>query len=88
MTRMNKLLKPLANLPRSLKAFFLICVDGVIIVISLILAFAVRFDPSSLIQHYQSQSEGAWIFVGMQLLALLIMMFLIITIPLFHIKWD
>ena len=42
------ILKYLADLPRGVKAAFLICVDVVILCLTMLLAFAVRFDPTSL----------------------------------------
>ena len=66
------ILKYLADLPRSVKAVFLICVDAVILGFSMLLAFAVRFDPASLEHQFRVLSEGIWVLMGMQLLALLI----------------
>jgi hypothetical protein len=42
------ILKHLADLPRIVKAGFLICFDLVVLCITMLLAFAVRFDPASL----------------------------------------
>ena len=69
---LSLILKNLANFPRSVKAAFLICVDAVILGFSMLLAFAVRFDPASLEHQFRVLSEGIWVLMGMQLLALLI----------------
>ena len=66
------ILKILANFPRSVKAAFLICIDAVILGFSMLMAFAVRFDPASLEHQFRVLSEGIWVLMGMQLLALLI----------------
>ena len=66
------LLKYLSDLPRSFKAIFLLVIDAVVLVFSMLLAFAVRFDPASLGNKYSIYSEGVWVLMGMQLLALLI----------------
>jgi FlaA1/EpsC-like NDP-sugar epimerase len=46
--------------------------DGVILGFSVLLAFAVRFDPASLEHQFRVLSEGFWVLMGMQLLALMI----------------
>ena len=69
---MRKLLKFLANVPRSVKGVLLLCFDAVILGFSMLLAFAVRFDPASLEYQYSIFSDGVWILMGMQLLALMI----------------
>jgi len=66
------LLKYLSNLPRSVKAVFLMVLDLVILGFSMLVAFAVRFDPGSLENQYRVLSDGVWVMVGVQLLALLI----------------
>jgi len=66
------ILKYIADLPRSVKAAFLICVDAVILGFSMLLAFAVRFDPASLEDQFWKFSEGVWILIALQMLALLI----------------
>jgi len=50
----------------------LLFADSVILSLSLLLAFAVRFEPDSLGYYYQDLSEGIWVMIGMQLLALLV----------------
>ena len=64
------ILKYLTDLPRSVKAAFLICVDAVILGFSMLLAFAVRFDPASIEHQYRAFSDGVWVLIAVQLLAL------------------
>ncbi|HIA57561.1 MAG TPA: polysaccharide biosynthesis protein [Candidatus Lambdaproteobacteria bacterium] len=66
------ILKYLADLPRSVKAAFLICIDAVILGFSMLLAFAVRFDPASLENQFWILSKGVWVLIAVQMLALLI----------------
>ena len=66
------ILKNLADFPRSVKAVFLLCIDALILGFTMLLAFAVRFDPASIEFQYRVFSDGVWILMGMQLLALLI----------------
>ncbi|SVC22742.1 uncharacterized protein METZ01_LOCUS275596, partial [marine metagenome] len=66
------LLKYLANFPRSVKGVLLLCFDAVILGFSMLLAFAVRFDPASLEHQYRIFSNGVWVLMGLQLLALMI----------------
>jgi len=66
------ILKYLADLPRTVKALFLICFDFVVLCISMLLAFAVRFDPASLEYQLRNFFEGVWILIAVQMLALLI----------------
>ena len=66
------ILKSLADFPRSVKAVFLLCIDALILGFTMLLAFAVRFDPASIESQYRVFSDGVWILMGMQLLALLI----------------
>jgi len=66
------ILKNLADFPRSVKAVFLLCIDALILGFTMLLAFAVRFDPASIEFQYSVFSDGVWILMGMQLLALLI----------------
>ena len=66
------ILKNLADLPRSFKAIFLICCDLVVLCFSILLAFAVRFDPTSLEHQLRYLSEGVWALIAVQMLALLI----------------
>ena len=65
-------LKYLADLPRSVKAAFLICFDAVILGFSMLLAFAVRFDPASIEYQYRAFSDGVWVLIAVQMLALFI----------------
>jgi len=69
---MSKLLKLLANFPRTVKGVLLLCVDAVILGFSILMAFAVRFDPDSIEYQYKLFSYGVWILLVMQLLALMI----------------
>ena len=64
------ILKYLTDLPRSVKAAFLICVDAVILGFSMLLAFAVRFGPASIEYQYRAFSDGVWVLIAVQLLAL------------------
>ena len=66
------ILKYLADLPRSVKAALLICVDAVILGFSMLLAFAVRFDPASIEYQYRAFSDGVWVLIAVQMLALFI----------------
>lgn len=66
------ILKYLADLPRSVKAALLICVDAVILGFSMLLAFAARFDPASLENQFWNFYEGVWAFFAVQMLALFI----------------
>ena len=66
------ILKYLADLPRSVKAPFLICIDAVILSYSKMLAFVARFDPASLENQFWNFSEGVWAFFAVQMLALFI----------------
>ena len=68
---MSHLLKYLSDLPRSVKAVFLLVVDSVVLGFSILLAFAVRFDPASLVDQFRIFSVGAWVLLGVQLLALI-----------------
>ena len=61
-----------ANLPRSVKGILLLGIDVVILGFSLLLAIAVRFDIVTIESQYRTFSNGAWILIGMQLLALLL----------------
>ena len=65
-------LKNLADLPRSIKAIFLIFIDLLVLTFALLLAFAVRFNPASLEHQLISLSEGAFALVAVHMLALLI----------------
>jgi len=69
---MSKLLKYFANFPRFVKGFLLFSFDSVILGFSMLLAFAVRFDPVTIDHQYRVFSDGAWLLMGMQLLALMI----------------
>ena len=66
------ILKSLADLPRRVKAAFLVCFDFVVLCFAMLLAFAVRFDPSTLEQHFRTLSEGIWALIAVQMLALFI----------------
>ena len=68
----KKYLKSFTNIHRALKAVILICIDAMIIGFSMLLSFAVRFDPASIEYYYKLFSYGAWVFLGIQLLALMI----------------
>ena len=67
---MSHLLKYLSDLPRSVKAVFLLVVDSVVLCFSILLAFAVRFDPASLVDQFRIFSVGVLVLVCVQLLAL------------------
>jgi FlaA1/EpsC-like NDP-sugar epimerase len=66
------ILKYLADLPRRVKAVFLMCFDFSVLCFAILLAFAVRFEPTSLEHQLRSLSEGAWALIAVQMLALLI----------------
>ena len=66
------ILKSLANLPRRVKAAFLLCFDFVVLCFAVLLAFAVRFDPASLEQQFRILSEGIWALIAVQMLTLFI----------------
>ena len=68
---MSHLLKYLSDLPRSFKAAFLLVTDSMVLGFSIMLAFAVRFDPASIVDQFRIYSVGAWVLVVGQLLALL-----------------
>ena len=63
---MSHLLKYLSDLPRSVKAVFLLVVDSVVLGFSMLLAFAVRFDPASLEHQLRILSEAIWAFIAVQ----------------------
>ena len=65
-------LKYLSDLPRSVKAMFLVAVDVWVLCFSMLLAFAVRFDPSSIENQFWILSKSVWVMIGVQLLALFI----------------
>ena len=69
---MSNILKILADLPRRVKAAFLMCFDFVVLCFAMLLAFAVRFDPNSLEHQLRILSEGIWVLIAVQMLALLI----------------
>ena len=69
---MNFFLKILSDLPRSIKAVLLLFIDAIIFCFSVLLAFAVRFNPVSLEKQFWLNSEGVLISITMQLLALAI----------------
>ena len=66
------ILKYLADLPRTVKAVFLMCFDFVVFCFAMLLAFAVRFDPASLEHQFRILSEGVWFLIAVQMLALFI----------------
>ena len=66
------ILKYFADLPRRVKAAFLMCFDFVVLCFAMLLAFAVRFDPASLEQQFRILSEGIWALIAVQMLALFI----------------
>ena len=66
------ILKYLADLPRRVKAVYLMCFDFSVLCFAILLAFAVRFEPASLEHQLSIWSEGAWALIGVQMLALLI----------------
>lgn len=68
---MSHFLKYLSDLPRGVKAVFLLVIDSVVLGFSILLAFAVRFDPASLVDQFRIFSVGAWVLVAVQLLTLL-----------------
>ena len=45
------------------------CFDFVVLCFAMLLAFAVRFDPASLEQHFRTLSEGIWALIAVQMLA-------------------
>jgi hypothetical protein len=55
------ILKYLADLPRSVKAVFLLCIDALILGFSMLLAFAGRFDPDSIRKYKVLKFNGSWI---------------------------
>ena len=56
-----KLLKYFANFPRIVKGILLFFCDLAILGFSMLLAFAVRFDPSSMQYQYKIFSEEVWV---------------------------
>ena len=76
---MKKFLILFANLPRSVKGVFLICIDAVILGFSMLIAFAIRFaptapyfGPASLEYQLSNLSNAVFTFIGFQLLILFI----------------
>jgi len=69
---MSKFLKYLANLSRFVKGILLLSFDAAILGFSMLLAFAVRFDPITIDYQYHVFSDGVWFLIGMQILALMI----------------
>ena len=66
------ILKYLADLPRRVKAAFLLGIDFAVLCFAMLLAFAVRFDPTTLEHQIRTLSEGIWALIAVQMLALLI----------------
>lgn len=69
---LSLILKYLADLPRRVKAVFLMCFDFVVLCLAMLLSFAVRFEPASLEHQLRNLSEGVCILIAVQILALLI----------------
>jgi len=69
---MNTILKFLSDLPRSFKALVLLVLDATVVGFSILLAFAVRFDPATLEDQLRIMFEGVGVLLVMQLLALVI----------------
>ena len=67
----SKLLKYFANFPRFAKGALLFSFDAVILGFSMLLAFAVRFDPDTIDFQYRVFSDGVWLLMGVLLLALM-----------------
>ena len=65
-------LKILSNLPRRIKAIFLLCSDLIILGISLLMSFAVRFDPVSLLQQLHNFYTGILVMIAVQFMTLTI----------------
>ena len=66
------ILRYLADLPRSVKALLLICIDCVVLCFAMLMAFAVRFEPASLEYQFQNFYVGIWTLNSLQMLALFI----------------
>ena len=67
---MIKILNYLSNLSRSVKALIVLLIDVLILLLSIILAFAVRFEPAVLEQEMRSFFVGTIVLLTVQLLAL------------------
>ena len=65
-------LKFLSNLPRRTKAIFLLFTDLIFLGISLLMAFAFRFDPVSLLQQLHNFYTGIWLMIAVQFMTLTI----------------
>ena len=68
---MSKFLNYLANSSRIVKGVLLLCFDAAILGFSMLLAFAVRFDPTTMKYQYNEFLVGVWVLIGMQLLSLM-----------------
>ena len=64
------ILKLLSNLPRRDKAILLLCTDLIILGISLLMAFAVRFEPSTLLDQFRIFNIGIWLLITVQFIVL------------------
>ena len=62
----SKFLKNLANYPRFVKGVLLFSFDTAILGFSMLLAFAVRFDPTTMKYQYNEFLVGVWVLIGMQ----------------------
>ena len=67
---MSKFLNYLANSSRIVKGVLLLCFDAAILGFSMLLAFAVRFDPTTMKYQYNEFLVGVWVLIGMQLLSM------------------
>ena len=68
----RRFLKFLANFPRFFKGTLLFCFDAAILGFSMLLAFAVRFDPDTIDYQFHFFSDGVWLLIGLQILALMV----------------
>ena len=68
----SNILTRLSNLPRIFKAIFLICIDLFILILSLLIAFAVRFDPSSILEQFYIFYIGILYLITIQFFTLII----------------
>ncbi|MAE08880.1 MAG: dTDP-glucose 4,6-dehydratase [Bacteroidetes bacterium] len=66
------ILKYLTDLPRSVKAAFLICLDFLVLCFAMLLALAVRFEPASLEHQFRALYLGVWALIAVQMLASII----------------
>ena len=66
------ILKYLADSPRIFKAVLLICIDFLVACFSMILAFAVRFDPNSIEHQFRILFSGVCALIAFLMLAMLL----------------